>query len=151
MKPFKIQEYMDNFSIPEEIRKTNLTVMYKLKIRKASEKPGRALTVLFDGRNVLEKQFRINFCYIVDIEKEKFAGGHYHKKKREFFYPAVGEFEIHLVNIKSGIKEIVHLERPWLVYIPSLIGHKVYCQKGGTLLVLASYHETESDEFQIEM
>ncbi|MCX7881406.1 MAG: hypothetical protein N2482_02785 [Patescibacteria group bacterium] len=49
------------------------------------------------------------------------------------------------------MEEIIYLKQPYLIYIPPFIAHKVYCQKGGTLLVLASYHETEKDEFKIEM
>jgi oxalate decarboxylase/phosphoglucose isomerase-like protein (cupin superfamily) len=151
MTKFQIKEYMDNFSVPEEVKKTKLTKIIKLKIRQAPDKPGRALTVLFDKRNVFENNFKINFSYIVDIEKGKFAGGHFHKKKREFFYPVSGEFEVYLFDIQSKNKEIIHLKRPWLLYVPNFIAHKVYSKDGGTLLVLASHHETEKDEFKIEM
>ncbi|MCX7881407.1 MAG: hypothetical protein N2482_02790 [Patescibacteria group bacterium] len=85
MKQFKIEEYMDNFSVAEEVKKLKLTTIYKLKIRKAPEKLGRALTVLFDKRNPFQEKFKVNFCYVVTIEKERFAGGHYHKKSGNFF------------------------------------------------------------------
>lgn len=145
------QDFIDHFSIPEKVIKTKLTVMFQLKVRKIKEKPGRSLTVLYDKRNPLSEKFKVNYSYIVDIKKEKFAGGRYHKIKKEFFFPVNGKFLVILVDIKTNRREKIYLKRSYLLYVPPLIAHKVYCKEGGSLLVLASYFESERDEFKFEM
>lgn len=148
---FVPKEFIDQFSIPNKVIKTKLTRLFELKIKNVKEKPGRSLTVLYDKRNPLREKFKLNYSYIVDIEKEKFAGGHYHKIKKEFFFPINGEFLVYLCDVKTKRWEKIILKRPYLLYIPSFVAHKVYSQKGGTLLVLASYFESEKDEFKFEI
>lgn len=142
---------MDVYSKPVLIEKTKLSKTFHLKRREKKEKPGRSLSVVFDKRYPLLEDFDNNYCYFVTFYKvNDSAGNHYHKKKEELFYPIVGEMAVDLENIKTKEKEEIKLDAKEhkVLYVSKGIAHRVVAKKEGSiLLVVATYPNSEEDEF----
>lgn len=150
MKPPKLgNDPTDFLSEPTSVIKTKLTQIFEIPIRRSAEKPGRELTVTWDERKPLIKDFSNRYSYVVNFTKRgNLAGNHYHHHKQELFTPLVGEAKIILENVDSKIREELQLHPGQVVYIPANTAHVVISESEVMLLyVSATYPNNEQDEF----
>mgnify|MGYP001567053970 CR=1 FL=1 len=142
----------DIYSTPIGTRQTNLSKIFLMKPRENPEKPGRKLSVVWDSRVPLVEGFENNYTYTVEFANiESVAGNHYHKKKKELFYPVVGDFDVILEDIETKEKEQLTLSskdhRVLLVNPPT--AHVVIAKTHpAILLVTATYPNNKEDEFK---
>ena len=142
---------MDQYSSPIKINKTKLSKIFVMKVRENLKKPGRILSVIWDNRSSLISGFVNNYSYIVTFKgKGNIAGNHYHKIKRELFFPVIGNFTVVFEDINSKIREEVKLQanKHLVLYIPKNISHVIRADSDiAILLITATAPGTENDEF----
>ena len=146
---------MDVYSKPLKIEHTLLATIFFMKPRNKKEKPGRVLSVSYDKRFPLVKDFKINYIYTVNfLEKENHAGNHYHIKKNELFVPLLGEFSVLLEDPKTKKKETIQIranEYP-IIHVKAGTAHKVVSKSNqAILLVLATSANIDGDEFNYDV
>ncbi|MCX6704398.1 MAG: WxcM-like domain-containing protein [Candidatus Woesebacteria bacterium] len=139
----------DYLSSPISERKTKLTRLFVMPIRRSPEKPGRELTVVWDRRAPLVEGFDNCYSYLVTFtEKGSFAGNHFHHNKQELFSPVVGSFTVFLENVKTKENEEITLETGQILYIPPNIAHTIISNSEiSSLHVSATYPNNKEDEF----
>jgi dTDP-4-dehydrorhamnose 3,5-epimerase-like enzyme len=139
----------DYLSKPINTRKTKLSRIFEIPVRKNTEKSGRKLTVVWDERNPLTKGFKNRYCYLVSFDKKNnIAGNHYHKYKTELFTPTIGSVTVLLEDTKTKIQESIILKINQILYIPPKIAHTVISNSTKTvLLITANYPNNKEDEF----
>ncbi len=143
---------MDKYSEPFDCDVGNLGAKFFFDSRRNPDKPGRELIVPYDSRFPLMPDFAPSYIYSVRIfEKGSVAGNHYHKKKREIFFPLAGDFELFLESVQTHEKEKHSLNSLDNVafFIPTEVAHAIVPkQDSGVFLVLATSPNTEDDEFR---
>jgi hypothetical protein len=149
------EDPMDHFSIPTKEVKTKLTRMYVMDKREKPEKPGRALSVVWDERRPLFDGFVNRYSYIVRFsDKSSMAGHHYHVKRNEFYSAMQGGFKVILENVKNKEREELSLQAAdnTFLYVPPHHAHLVIPQSDEcVLLVVTDYPELASDQFDYKV
>ena len=145
------QDPMDSFSLPSSATETKLGILFDLPLRTDPNKPGRSLAVTWDLRFPLVDGFRNTYSYLMRFDNVgSLAGNHFHKVKREIFYPVFGSFDVGLLDIVTGECENIVLSglEPRFLFIRASISHAVVAQTvGACLLVIADAPNTAIDEF----
>lgn len=143
---------MDQFSLPVKKEKTRLGELLTLSVRKRDDKPGRALSVIWDERVPLIDGFTNRYSYFVTFEKKgSVAGNHYHLKKQEIYFPLVGEFTVTLENPETKDKEEVTLKTQdhTAIFVPAGVAHAIRSESDvAILLVIATSPQVDRDEFE---
>lgn len=143
---------MDIYSQPRSEQETKLAKLFSLRPRQILQKPGRSLLVLWDYRLPLIQRFKNNYSYAVTFFfKGSTAGNHYHQKKREIFYPLLGDFRVMLEDIRTKQKEELAIKtmNHSALYIPTGIAHAVISKSDSAiLLVTASRPSAQNDELE---
>jgi len=146
---------MDAYSIPVTAEKTRLAQVFGMRPREKPEKPGRSLSVVWDGRKPLVEGFENRYSYTVTFEREgSCAGNHFHEEKRELFIPVVGNFRVLLEDVATKDKEEIRLEtarHPVLLVRPGIAHAAIAESVPAVLLVLATYPASEEDEFAYKL
>lgn len=146
---------MDQFSIPLKRQKTLLGELLFLPVRQRADKPGRSLSVVWDGRVPLIENFSNRYSYFVTFQnKGSLAGNHYHSGKQEIYFPLIGDFTVVLENPKTKEKEEVSLraQEHTAVFVPAGVAHAVRSEsEAAILLVTATSPQVDSDEFEYKV
>jgi mannose-6-phosphate isomerase-like protein (cupin superfamily) len=146
-----MQDPMEEFSHPQDVKATKLTRIFKMKPRANAEKPGRSLSVVWDGRFPLVREFINQYSYVVRFTlPDGKAGNHYHEHKQEMFYALHGRMTVILEDIDTKVREKHELSSGdnQILYVPIRVAHVVISNTSDdALLVTASYPEANSDEF----
>jgi mannose-6-phosphate isomerase-like protein (cupin superfamily) len=141
---------LDEYSKPISQRRTKLAKIFTLKERANPEKPGRAVSIVWDERLPLIEGFTNRYSYVVRFtEQNGKAGNHYHKQKQEIYYALHGEFTIVLEDVATKEREELHLKSGdnQFIYVPVSVAHVVISQTNDdALLVVASHPEISTDE-----
>lgn len=142
---------LDEYSKPVSERSTKLAKIFTLKERAKPEKPGRAVSILWDERLPLVEGFTNRYSYIVRFtEKGGIAGNHYHKQKHELYFAVHGSFKVILEDIDTKVREEHTLSEGdnTFLYVRPRCAHAVISNsEKDVLLVIASSPERVSDEF----
>lgn len=153
---------MDQYSIPSEVIQTDLSTIFEIPKRRKTEKPGRALSVVYDARRFLLSGFECRYTYLVEFDHASdAAGNHFHKTKNELYFFVSGKFTVKLALVEHpDIKEShtfdsneydkkgVHAA----CHIPIGVAHKVIAESDrAILLVLATGPGTEKDEIPFKI
>lgn len=145
-----MKDPMDRFSIPLREVPTKLSKMYVMDQREKPDKPGRALTVLWDEREPVFPGFVNRYSYMVRFaSKDSLAGNHYHVRRNELYMAAHGDFKVILEHVKSKEREEVDLRMAdnAMLYVPPYHAHLVIPQSDDCqLVVITDYPELASDQ-----
>jgi len=154
-KPKFGSDPIDQYSKPVGETKTKLARVFTMSVREKPEKPGRSLAINWDQRSPLVEGFKNRYSYTVKLWiKGNLAGNHYHKRKKELFFPVVGDFIILLEDIDTKEDEEIKLceSEHQVIFIPTKVAHTVIAQSdNAVLLVVATYPGTEEDEFPYKL
>jgi quercetin dioxygenase-like cupin family protein len=141
---------LDAYSVPAEVQPTKLATVITLKVRAKPQKPGRSVTVVWDERSPLLKQFTNRYSYVVRFDKKgDKAANHYHRIKQEMYHAAHGAFKVILEDVVTKEREELRLQAGdnRCIYVPPGVAHVVIAQTNDdVLLVTASHHEATADE-----
>jgi len=146
---------LDEYSKPVSERVTNLARVFTLKERAKPEKPGRAVSIVWDERLPLIENFKNRYSYVVRFTQQNGkAGNHYHKLKQEIYYALHGEFMIVLEDVTTKEREELRLKAGdnQFIYVPISVAHVVVSQTDDdALLVIASHPEISTDELPYQV
>jgi WxcM-like, C-terminal len=142
---------MDVFSRPSSVTETKLGILLDVPVRRDPKKPGRSLAVTWDLRFPMIPGFSCAYSYVMRFDQAgAVAGNHFHRIKREIFYPVAGSFVVGLLDICTGEREeaIITAAQPRFLFVPAPVAHVVTAQDDGAcLLVTADSPNTSGDEF----
>lgn len=146
---------IDKFTVPIDTVKTHLAIIFTMQVRENPQKRGRALAVVWDKRKPLIEEFENQYSYTVTFkEKGNVAGNHFHKKKKEIFFPLLGKFTVVLEDIQTKEREEHQLdsESHQAMYVPFPVAHAVRNDTDfGILFVVASSPNIEGDEYEYKL
>jgi mannose-6-phosphate isomerase-like protein (cupin superfamily) len=146
---------LDEYSRPVSERATKLAKIFMLKERANPEKPGRAVSIVWDERLPLVEDFKNRYSYVVRFtEQNGKAGNHYHKLKQEIYYALHGEFTVVLEDVVTKEREELQLKAGdnQFIYVPVSVAHVVISQTDDDmLLVTASHPEISTDELPYQV
>jgi hypothetical protein len=142
---------MDVFSRPSSVTETKLGILLDVPMRRDPEKPGRSLSVTWDVRFPIIPGFSCAYSYIMRFDHAgAVAGNHFHKIKREIFYPVAGSFLVGLLDISTKVREevLITAAEPRFLFVRAPVAHAVAAQDDcSCLLVIADSPNTNHDEF----
>lgn len=145
------QDPMDKYSVPTEVRRSELAQFFTMPRRATAEKPGRDLTVMWDAQYPLVPGFDNLYSYLVRFTATgNFAGNHYHLLKHEMMYIVQGTLTYVLEDIETKQREehTFSADDNVFVYVKPPIAHAVVSQSNdGILLVIGSAPGTKADEY----